>query len=136
MPAVGNMMTVAAMIEDPQEESQWKSRPTVAEMNRYTATAVAMLTTHLNRIEALGDGTDGPELREEVRLLVEVTESSERATMGVVSELTRLSGLGFALVGRLADRTPLQVLQSVAQVSLRYGDGMFEVEGATPSRER
>jgi hypothetical protein len=120
------MMNRATMTEEPEADSEWKSRPTVEEMNRYTATAIAMLTTHLHRIEVLGDANDGAQLREEVRLLIAVTESSERATMGVLSELTRLSGLGLALAGRLAERSPLQVLQSVAPLSFRFGDGTSE----------
>src|ERR1700722_17178378 len=100
------------MTEYPPDESEWNTRPTVPEMNQYTGTAVAILTAHLLRLEVLDDTHAGPELRDEVDLLVEVTEADKRTVMGVVSELTRLAGLGIAVAGRLADRTPLDVLQS------------------------
>ena len=110
------------MTDDGPDESDWKTRPTVEEMNQYTATAIAILTSHLHRLEVLGDVQVGPELQDEIDLLVEVTQANQRTVMGVVSELTRLAGLSIAVAGRLAERTPLSVLQSIAPVTFR-GDG-------------
>jgi hypothetical protein len=107
------------MTEHRPDQSDWTTRPTVEEMNQYTATAIAILASHLHRLEVLGDAQVGPELQDEIGLLVELTEANQRTVMGVVSELTRLAGLSVAVAGRLADRPPLAVLQSIAPVTYR-----------------
>jgi hypothetical protein len=109
-------------IKESEDRSDWSILPTVEEMNRYTEMTVAIITSHLYRLQTLGDSRVGPELNEEIDLLIEVSEADQRTIMGVVSELTRLAGLGLATSARLVDRSPLEVLESVAPAFFRSGE--------------